>query len=299
MNNYKLLSCQEPPYNGRVYYAQKKKRQWIPSGEHIAAYNFKWEDIEMVPREVISKYELAGSLPNPNTRYKEHISVLQMREFLSNKLSGHGVEFNAGSKPFPCPVTCDTIFAGAPGRLTPGLMNLDEPQSEDEVVINVKNTTFDKMEGIEDDSLNYIIAGNTIEYLPNPLSGIEKAWCKLKVGGKLILVVPHKDLTINSKRELTTLAHLILDYKRPLKERDFLHFVEFYEKAAPTGNPYELALKAFNNQSGTVHYHTWNEESFFNMIQYFSENIKKWSSIIFYSALKHHGGNEFYFLLEK
>jgi 2-polyprenyl-3-methyl-5-hydroxy-6-metoxy-1,4-benzoquinol methylase len=144
-----------------------------------------------------------------------------------------------------------------------------------------------------------MVACHVIEHVRNPLLAIESVWHKLKPNGKFILLVPHMDLTFDSKRDLTTLEHIILDYKRPLKERDFLHFIEFYEKAFVTPNPVKKAIEEFNNQFNDIHYHVWNEVSFLSMVNYFSDNIKPWSNITYYPHLPHEHANEFYFILEK
>jgi len=298
MNN-RLLCCNDAPYSGRIYFTTNNKRKWIPSAVHMEAYQFNWDQVETVAADDVAKYDLTAPLPNPLVTYNEHMSCEEMRDFLANQLNGRGVEFGAASRPFPCPLQCQVEYADYFDHAAPSSPYYNNNSYTDEKVKATYITGIEDMKGIEESSLDFIIACHVIEHVRNPLLAIETAWNKLKPKGKLVLLVPHRDLTFDAGRDLTTLDHLILDYKRPLKERDFLHFVEFYEKAFVSSNPFEKAVSAFNSINSDIHYHTWNEESFLTMIQYFSNHIKKWSGIVYYPHLKQQGANEFYFLLEK
>lgn len=299
MKDYRLLCCNEAPYNGKVYFTWQNKRRWVPSPLHMKVYELDWNKVETVTADYIARYELSAPLPNPSVKYSHRNTPAEMRDFLGSQLSGKGIEFGAASNPFACPVDSQIEYADCYDHASIVSPYHNNNSYVDEKVNSIYITGLEEMKGIADSSIDFLIACHVIEHVKNPLLAIEKAWDKLKPKGKFILLVPHKDLTFDAQRELTTQDHFILDYKRPLKERDFLHFVEFYEKAFVSSNPFEKAVQAFNSKNSDIHYHTWNESSFLTMVQYFSNHIKKWSAITYYPALKEQGGNEFYFVLEK
>jgi SAM-dependent methyltransferase len=300
MTDYKLFTSPDPPHNGKVYYIANNVKRWIPSGDHVKVYNLKWEDVTQVSAEILNDYALSAPLAKPGISYSEDLSIWDMHELLGSELSGKGVEFGAAFNPFPCSINCEVEYADLFDH-----SSSDSPYFNKAHHTNIEyvkcsyQTSIAEMDGINDDSLDFLIACHVIEHVSNPLQAIESAWNKLKSGGKLVLVVPHKDLTFDKNRKLTELDHLILDYERPFRERDFFHLVDFYEKAFVTPDPYRKAQEVFFNPQSDIHYHTWNESTFLEMVTYFSNHIKPWSNITYYPHLKHPDANEFYFMLEK
>jgi SAM-dependent methyltransferase len=227
-------------------------------------------------------------------------SSMQMREIAASRLSGKGIEVGAAASPFPVPLHCSVEYAdicspaAIKDKLYPGqnLHTLVEP---------TWITDLEKLEGIEDNSLDFIVACHVIEHVRNVLLALENAYNKLHVGGSLVLVVPDKDRTFDKQRELTTLEHLILDYQNPSSERDKEHYVEFY-KLAFTTEPeklYEKVDKSFH-EKGDIHYHTFTYDSFALIIDYVCKNISPWSSVWSQPTLSNPTEDiEFYFVLTK
>lgn len=301
MRNYRLLSCHEAPFDGRVFFVKDNKKRWIPSGHHMDAYEFNWKDVEEVSADYISSFVTGRALPNPTLTFDPlNMAPIVMHDYIGSKLKGKGLEFGAASNPFPTAAFSEMEYADIYDHsLTSSPYAHNIHYTNAEFVTCNYITSIEKMTNIADESFDFIVACHVIEHVKSPLLAMQSVWQKLKPGGKFVLLVPHMDLTFDSKRDITSLDHIVLDYKRPLKERDFLHFVEFYEKAFVTPNPFNKALEEFNNPFSDIHYHVWNETSFLNMVNYFSDNIKPWSNIIYYPHLPHEHANEFYFILEK
>jgi SAM-dependent methyltransferase len=300
VENFRLLCCNEEPYNGRVYFVKDNRKRWIPSGDFMVTYGLKWENVEVVSADYISGFETGRALPNPNLSYVSTMPPIVMHDYIGASLSGKGLEFGAASNPFPTSPNSEMEYADLYDHsLTSSPYHGNVHYTNSDFVKCKYITSIEKMIGIPDESFDFIIACHVIEHVSNPLLALESVWKKLKPKGKFVLLVPHMDLTFDAKRDLTTLEHIVLDYKRPLKERDFLHFVEFYEKAFVAPNPFQKASQEFTNGFSDIHFHTWNEASFLNMVNYFSDNIRKWSEITFYPHMRHEHANEFYFILEK
>jgi hypothetical protein len=106
--------------------------------------------------------------------------------------------------------------------------------------------------------------------------------------------------TFDSKRTLTTLAHLIEDYEMPSVERDRSHYEEFYAKAfeVPAGSNL-LEYAAWKQaEGGDIHYHTWTYESFGELVEWCVRN-QGWAVEFAHPTLPGPDDIEFYFVLVK
>ena len=72
---------------------------------------------------------------------------------------------------------------------------------------------------IADESVDFVIANQILEHLPNPIKAITEFHRVLKIGGVLYLSIPDKRYTIDKERPITPVSHVIDDYKKtpPLK----------------------------------------------------------------------------------
>lgn len=303
----KLIATNEPPYNGKVFLIENGRKHWLPSIIHVEVYGFKYpDDVQWVGGDIVRSYQLAGPAPIPRTKAEYlHVSPLtdtwEIREIMLSQLEGSGIEFGAANNPLPVPLHVSCEYADIVTDTNSIYTNYFGKDSEF-VPIRYK-TSLDSMEGILDSSLDFIIAGHVIEHLPNPLLVLEKSWQKLKNKGKLVLIIPHRDYTFDKNRELTRLQHLIEDYDKPSKERDILHYLEFFSKAInfikPIEEIYEVVKDVYENNAYDLHYHTWTEDSFKKMIEYFTNNKFPFEMIWSHDCLVHAEGNEFYIILEK
>ena len=162
-----------------------------------------------------------------------------MLQSLSSRLSGEGVEFGAGCSPFPVPAGVRVRHAD---RNTVAQLQAREYFGDLPVVTPELQSDLESMDAIEDDSLDFIIASHVIEHTRSPLRALQQAYRKLRRGGQFLLVVPDKEVTFDRERALTDLAHLILDFHSPSRERDWHHYVEFFEKAFPKPDPAAAAI---------------------------------------------------------
>ncbi len=79
---------------------------------------------------------------------------------------------------------------------------------------------------IADASYDFILSHHALEHMANPIGAL-KDWRRvLKPGGHVILIVPHKAMTFDHRRPVTTLEHLILDFQQGTREDDTTHVEE-------------------------------------------------------------------------
>ena len=84
-----------------------------------------------------------------------------------------------------------------------------------------------RMPSLKDGEFDAVCSAHTIEHLINPLLALEEWRRVLKPGGLILSVVPNKEKTFDHKRPLTTLEHLIEDYKSGSTALNWHHVLEF------------------------------------------------------------------------
>lgn len=102
---------------------------------------------------------------------------------------------------------------------------------------------------LADECQNFVVSSHVIEHFSNPIQALVEWDRVIKPNGILFMIVPHKDRTFDSKRECTTLAHLIRDFHDDDAARG--------EEAPPQG-----------------HYHVWVTEDFVELINYMITELR-------------------------
>lgn len=136
-----------------------------------------------------------------------------------------------------------------------------------------------KLEMIVDEKYAFILSCHSLEHFANPIKALNEWKRILKDNGYMILIVPHKDQTFDHKRPLTTLEHLIEDYKNNITEDDPTHFDEIIELHDIDKDPgienkkklKERTLKNFNNRC--VHHHVFNTPLIIKLCNYLKLEI--------------------------
>ena len=80
---------------------------------------------------------------------------------------------------------------------------------------------------VADGSFDFVVAAHVIEHMRNPIGAVVNWLRVVREGGQVYLVVPDKRRTFDKLRVRTPLAHMVLDYQQPSRERDFEHFLDY------------------------------------------------------------------------
>jgi SAM-dependent methyltransferase len=87
----------------------------------------------------------------------------------------------------------------------------------------------DKLDLFPSDSYDFIISCHMLEHSANPIRML-KHWYRItRNNGFLLLILPHYEATFDRFRKVTTLDHLIQDYKNDTDESDRTHFQDIRE----------------------------------------------------------------------
>ncbi len=300
-----LMHANGSVFGSMVFYVRDGYRHYVPSSDWIVSHGFNWpDDVQSVSEDTLLSLCPGHATPQSWTlddwlNPPRHSSFV-MREIAASQLSGTGIEIGAGASPFPIPLECHVRYADRRYKceleedLYPGQMlhSLIEPDLISDL---------DTFVGIDDASLDFIIACHVIEHTKSPINAIERAYQKLRPKGSLVLVVPDKERTFDKNREITPLKHLIEDHQDPSRERDKQHYFDFYERAFPTP-PHRLteAVETEFQKGSDIHYHTFTYESFKDMVNYICRHVAPWSSVWSQATLPDPAHDiEFYFVLTK
>lgn len=123
------------------------------------------------------------------------------------------------------------------------------------------NTLNNKLQGVEYD---FIVTSHVIEHIANPIKAI-KNWVKLlSKDGCILSIIPDYRFCFDRNRPLTTIEHLIEDYKNDIGEDDITHIDEQKKLHdwAYGGHKDFYNLCDINEKTRVVHHHTFTPESF-------------------------------------
>jgi len=132
----------------------------------------------------------------------------------------------------------------------------------------------------------------------NPVLAIENWLRVLKPGGLLYLIVPDKRTTFDKKRLRTSLEHMILDYQRPCKKRDFEHYLDYSINVHGLQGTEALkdAEKLFV-EDYSIHFHVFIPSDIKALLEWISEEVTPLK--ISEGPSMAPGDDEYHFLIEK
>lgn len=295
----RLISCTEEPYTGQHYAVCNGKKHWILSARFYQYGNIGTP--EPCSARHTSEYPLAASISYCPNSFHDCADALEARAFLLKDYHGTGLEFGAANLPLPLPldatVEYSDIFSQDEGAnpLRGGVA----------FVSTAHHTSLDEMEGIPENTYDFIVSSHVIEHCRNPIRVLQAAHQKLKKGGRLFFTVPHMHYTFDKDRRLTSVAHMVEDFLHPDHERDAIHTMDFvvnvlFQEPERDQARIDAILKQYmQREEIDVHYHTFTEENFDDMIQWYAENIAPWSHYTIHPRTSRYASNEFFVELVK
>jgi len=82
------------------------------------------------------------------------------------------------------------------------------------------------LHSIPDEAYDFVLSCHALEHSANPLGAL-KEWMRiLKADGGIVLMLPHREPGFDRRRPVTTLEHLIEDFKQNTPENDRTHLAE-------------------------------------------------------------------------
>lgn len=119
---------------------------------------------------------------------------------------------------------------------------------------------------IQTESYDFVLSSHCLEHLADPILGLHEWIRVLRHDGILVLLLPHKDRTFDHRRPVTTLDHLITDFKAGVGEDDLTHLDEILtlhdiERDAGVDSAEELEQQSRNNYNNRrLHQHVFDNK---------------------------------------
>lgn len=156
----------------------------------------------------------------------------------------------------------------------------------------------EKLDSIEPESVDFIIANHFFEHCANPIGTLKTHLSKLRPGGTLFYAIPDKRHTFDSERPETPFEHTLADYvEGPQKSAGahYLEWVKYIEKIEDHKEAVEKADSILKSDA-RIHFHVWTSESFSGFL---AGAVKTLENAFRIETLIPGNGNEFIVVLRK
>lgn len=288
-------------FKDKVFYLSRGRRHWLLDVAWAKSKGLRFpEDVSTVGDDLLMAFQPGQQTPLPFTGTDRDISSVGLaRQVAARDVTGTGLEIGAGGSPFPVPIECRVIY-GDSYDYEELVQNAYHGQAIHDIVAPDIRTNLDTLHNVADGSLDFVVACHVIEHTKSPITAITRCYEKLKVGGRLVLVVPDKEKTFDVDRPVTQLCHLIDDHRRSHPDRDREHFREFFSLArgfqVTEGDPEEYWQRKWS-EDYSIHFHTWTYDSFLEMVTWIRAHVAPFRDLWSLPCMP--DGIEFYFTLTK
>lgn len=141
---------------------------------------------------------------------------------------------------------------------------------------------------IKTDTVDTIFSAHCLEHCANPIKVLYEWRRLLKVGGHILLILPHKDRTFDQHRPVTKLSHHISDFEANVTDNDLSHWPEFRDKTLLGSHPkipeqYVIEAKRDNAEFfqnfGLIHHHVWTEAELVKLLTFIGFRVLNYSDV--------------------
>ena len=189
----------------------------------------------------------------------------KIRREMSNKyIFGEGIEIGA----LHCPLWVnDQALVKYVDILPEDELKKRYPEIHDPIT-HVDLIDSEKLEKIDDGSLDFIIANHFFEHAADPIGTLKFHFEKIKTNGHIFYAIPNKKFTFDKHREITRFDHILLDYQDKGKSSKFSHYLEWAEIIDGVKNKEDAVAhaKKLIAMDNRIHFHVWDMESFEELI---------------------------------
>ena len=125
----------------------------------------------------------------------------------------------------------------------------------------------ERLATVADSSQDFVIANQVVEHFQNPLLALENMLRVLKPGGVLYLSLPDKRFSFDIDRPVSTVEHLLRDYREGPEWSRRQHFEEwtrYTEKV--TGESFQARVDELMRTDYSIHFHVWTQLDMLDLI---------------------------------
>jgi predicted SAM-dependent methyltransferase len=217
-------------------------------------------------------------------------------------LSGSGIEIGALHNPLSVPEGAEVRYVD---RFDEAHLRDHYPELADQPLVPVSLIgNAQDLSALSDDSVDFVIANHLFEHLDNPIKGLKEMVRVLRPGGVLYLALPEPRATFDSKRDLTSVKHLLRDYRRGPKHSRKAHFTEWVKKVewfleGGQVDDIRARVRYLSDMDYSIHYHVWRPDTFMDFLSAARTVSEIELELVDFAPCDRGKDNEFIFVLLK
>jgi SAM-dependent methyltransferase len=192
------------------------------------------------------------------------------RSELARWLTGQGIELGALHQPLPVQPGVRVEYVD---RLSVADLRQQYPELASLDLVPVSHIgTAEELTGIDDDSLDFVIACHVLEHLEDPTRALHEIHRVLRDGGIFFCALPEPRVTFDREREMTSVDHLIRDHPAGLTSRqdhivDWIENVERHQPWWPAEGPdLQQRVRDLLDADYSIHFHVWRPDTFLDFL---------------------------------
>ena len=194
------------------------------------------------------------------------------REIASKYLKGEGIEVGPLNAPLEVPAGVKVHYIDR--------MSVEELRKHYPELAGINLADVDiiadgeTLSSIQDNSWDFVIANHMIEHCQNPIGALVNFLRVVKPEGIVYMGVPDKRHTFDRDRPLTSLDHLIRDYKEGPEWSRVAHYDEYVRLVDkfPEAQVAER-MQHLLDIDYSIHFHVWTAETFPELLTYCQKNL--------------------------
>jgi len=226
----------------------------------------------------------------------------EKRRRMARWLSGSGIEIGALHHPLSVPEGVQVRYVD---RMPESELRQHYKELEGETFapISIIGDAQD-LSNIEDGSVDFVIANHLVEHLDNPIRGLEEMVRALRPGGVLYLALPDPRVTFDFERQLTSVQHLIDEYRNGPAQTREAHFRDWVVKAEPhthfgSAENVDERVQILLRMAYSIHYHLWRPDTFLDFLSAVRLETGIELELVDFAPCDHGKDNEFIFVFLK
>lgn len=142
------------------------------------------------------------------------------------------------------------------------------------------------MHQIKSAQYDFVLSSNNLEHIANPLKALKEFARIIKHGGKVVVIVPRKEVSFDHNRECTLFEHLLEDYVNDVGEDDLSHLSEIVEKHdysmdIECGGKEKFIKRAEKNiENRCLHHHVFEENCLRKSLEFVGLEVSDFIQIV-------------------
>ena len=185
------------------------------------------------------------------------IKINYWRNLVLDHMKGKGLEIGAYIQPFPYDINTTTmVYQDRFDTEYLKKMATGNPHFPIENVAKVDVIGDAHEKHFENNCFDFIVNSHLFEHLYNPLLALKNWLLQLKDGGYLYIVIPDKNETFDSPRDVTSVDHIIDDFKGNITSTSRDHYIDFYGKVHGVTD-----IDKYCDNKDDFHVHTFTNDS--------------------------------------